>query len=608
VNQQLVEAWIAQNGGTGAVQYSSEKKRLPNPAYSLTLPDGSANPQYVPGQPSTIEVVSEIWVNSKTGARLHVSRKDDGSFDVIENQGADPNKPAATDPTSPAGRAAAANATTAEQNAAEAIRVRNESQWNADPANKDKPGWSGRYEDHATRDARLDKEKKEADDKARQDKLDEERRAQQNRATPTVQHVKGGDGKEYTRVTTVSADGKTVTVKTYGPDNKEVAEIPGDPTKQAGPVPSGPPMPEIVVGATAQAIRAYGAAVRADPTLTPGQREVLINQFIETAQIATNEAATLQRQQESNLNAGINLATAKQNALQSGMEAAVAFANNLIGKLPGGSPLGGQAYAAMLTMNLLTMQKSGLADITMPGAPGRPQQQPQAAPPTITSPGNPAAVQAQVEAARQAGLAAATSAAQAAQPTTAASSAPRPAGAAPAAPASAAPLPAGRPDQTQVGAQIDNAIMPPSAPAPSVPAPMKQDVTNEPHGTPDTSPIFQPSTTWGVPSVTPTGEPDYGAPGMSVRPDPQMPVNVPYPTSPGLESGAPPMEFPILGQYQQAPQQAAQAPSFDQHPAILRAQVEQTPPWRIQQTDEELLAQGIDPDAIYTIPGRRRIA
>ena len=63
-------------------------------------------------------------------------------------------------------RADAANATKAEQDAAEATRVRNESSWNADPANRANGG-SGRYEDHATRDARLDKERKEKEEKDR---------------------------------------------------------------------------------------------------------------------------------------------------------------------------------------------------------------------------------------------------------------------------------------------------------------------------------------------------------------------------------------------------------------------------------------------------------
>jgi len=183
MNQQEVEAWIAQQGGPSAVQHSVEKRTVPNPAFAMTLPNGDPNPQYQPGSPATIQVSSEKWVNSKTTATLHVARKDDGSFDVIENQGADPNKP--TTGATEVSRAAEAKAK----------RDREESEVNAALPKDQDP----RYETNEARAKRAQetidrqgRDAKAAEDKARQDKADEDRRAQQNRPTVTIKEDGSG--------------------------------------------------------------------------------------------------------------------------------------------------------------------------------------------------------------------------------------------------------------------------------------------------------------------------------------------------------------------------------------------------------------------------------
>lgn len=86
LTQQQVEDWIAKNGGTQGLQYSTEQKQVKNPDL------GSPDPPY-----TTIEV--EVWRNPQTGAALTVRRGEDGDFEQIENTGPKPassNTPART--------------------------------------------------------------------------------------------------------------------------------------------------------------------------------------------------------------------------------------------------------------------------------------------------------------------------------------------------------------------------------------------------------------------------------------------------------------------------------------------------------------------------------
>lgn len=103
MNQQEIEAWIAQQGGAGAVQYSRSTRMVDNPAAD-PITAKAAGVKFDPAAPAKIAVPTEMWVNSKTGAKLHVGRNADGGFDVIENSNADPNKPASSRTAPPGGK------------------------------------------------------------------------------------------------------------------------------------------------------------------------------------------------------------------------------------------------------------------------------------------------------------------------------------------------------------------------------------------------------------------------------------------------------------------------------------------------------------------------
>ena len=88
MTQAQVEAWIAQNGGPGAVQYAVEQKRIANPTYNAAKGPTASNPEYV-----MVEV--ETWKNTKSGAILSAKNDGSGTFEVYDNVSADPNKPTA---------------------------------------------------------------------------------------------------------------------------------------------------------------------------------------------------------------------------------------------------------------------------------------------------------------------------------------------------------------------------------------------------------------------------------------------------------------------------------------------------------------------------------
>lgn len=81
LTQQQVEQWIAQNGGSGRVQYGVEQKQIKNPD---------------PGSPEPyINIEVEVWRaygadGKPTGAELTVRRGEDGDFEQIENVGTKP--------------------------------------------------------------------------------------------------------------------------------------------------------------------------------------------------------------------------------------------------------------------------------------------------------------------------------------------------------------------------------------------------------------------------------------------------------------------------------------------------------------------------------------
>jgi hypothetical protein len=646
MNQQQVEQWIAQNGGPGAVQYTSEKQRVPNPAFSMTLPDGSVNPQYQPGQPPTVEVVSEAWINSKTGATLRVGRRDDGSFDVLENKSADPSKAQNED-------------TPEKRNAAELQRQRERNAAlppDQDPAYETDADRRKRAEDRIAqqgRDAEAERTRKRqeaADARAGGtivERPDGSYIIKPDGTATKVQGVPPPDAPKGTLVERedgtylVSADGKNATKVTglppkaqdrytevkQDPDSKEWwgftregtwERIPGGPgAQQAGPQSRGPAVPQFILGQSEAALRAYADQLNAEVAagrMTPATRKARWDEAVQAAGIAVNEATLMQRERESDRNAQVNLATTRATAMSNGLNQALDFVSKLNGTLPKGSPLGGQAFAAILGLQMLQLKQSGLMDIPSTGGDPRSIAARQidsatrtatapgqiARPAPLTDPNNRAAVEAQREQ---------VAAQLAAPPVTQADGNEKP-----------DDILSVRNDNGEVrtvtrGAwneqtqrnpylltqtQVVNAESADAYAARSggwrAPASGLTDAAPAPTAPPPTAPA--PVPTVNPQTGEPTGLPQAPAP-PAPAPDPAAPVQM-----------APAEQFPVLASFNQSrpaqpPAFTPQQPSGPMPPAILQTKAATTPPWRLRPDEiEEMRAAGVPDDLIWSTPGR----
>jgi hypothetical protein len=104
MDQQQVEQWIAQNGGTGRVQYSTSTREIDNPAAD-PIEAKRAGVKFDPTAPVKLTVTEEKWTavgadGKPTGAVLHVRRKPDGNFDVVNQANPNPANAGATGATS----------------------------------------------------------------------------------------------------------------------------------------------------------------------------------------------------------------------------------------------------------------------------------------------------------------------------------------------------------------------------------------------------------------------------------------------------------------------------------------------------------------------------
>lgn len=200
--------------------------------------------------------------------------------------------------------------------------------------------------------------------------------------------IKGSDGKDYVRVTVIDAD-NNIKIKTFGPDNREVSEIPGEGPSR--PTVAGPPLPQIVLGASQDAARTYKEQLQegvAAGRWSQAWADSRWKEFMEVANLAVSEAATRQRNEESQRNAEFNIANARMGSMNTATSNALTFVNSINGLLPAGSNLGGQAFAALLGLNMLQSQMSGMNRID-------PRRQPPQLTPAEIS--NPAALQARRE-------------------------------------------------------------------------------------------------------------------------------------------------------------------------------------------------------------------
>ena len=364
LTQAQVEQWIAQNGGPAALQYGVEKKQVRNPEY-----DPATNPM----APQYVDIEVEVWKNGKTNAVLTVRRQPDGNLEQIENVGADPSRPATGTNDGPPGgkpyideegangRRLGWNPATKQydrdlgpspsaQKGPDEKRTpitRNGKTYIQVETKKPDGTSSLHYEDQAGNKAALPDEVKEPD-----------------KPTTKQETVKGSDGKDYVRVTSTKPDG-TTTIKVFGPDGKEVpGGVPGE--GPSTPRVAGPKLPQIVLGASQEAARTYKEQLQqgvAAGSWSQAWADARWKEFMEVANLAVSEAATRQRNEESTRNAEINLAEQKQNAMTTGTNNALTFVNSINGLLPKGSNLGGQAFAALLGLQMLQANLSGINSI-----------------------------------------------------------------------------------------------------------------------------------------------------------------------------------------------------------------------------------------------------
>lgn len=401
MNQADVEQWIAQNGGQGRVQYSRSTSQIDNPAAD-PMTAKTAGVKFDPAAPAKLTINEEKWtaVDDKgqpTGAALHVRRRPDGDFDIVDQANQNPTKPG-NDPNSPASRAAAATATVDETKAEEATREAAERKKNRElPANQDP-----RDETDAQRAARADATIRQqgvdalaADARERQRKIDAQnaataaaaaRRADSAEARAVAEANKVGskvddltiNGQHYTRITKTSADGKTTSVENYGPSGTLIPTLPTE-TK-----------PGSVVTLNGEFYWATPAAdpsqppklTRIDPTSPPADDGPQFAPGMSGSDYLTARRGWLMQQRRAGVSQkeindiwdrDVQTATAKQNeantqatqqnqrlsAATTGLGQAMTSVENINKYLPVGSDLGGKALEAFLGIQRGQAQRMG---------------------------------------------------------------------------------------------------------------------------------------------------------------------------------------------------------------------------------------------------------
>lgn len=603
-------------------------RRLPEPAGAGDIPAY----EQVAETPAPPRASSDESVTAPPNQPNIVTRKPDGSVVTTPNPNYQPPAPAPRTPEQQTADAAAAQTATAENN---------EKQWNSDHGY----GWVT----HAQREQSVRQEQAQAradQNVARQTAATEAAnqlardRLQFDKDKANLPTVKVEDkpvnGRTYTRVTSVTPQG-TPTIKNYGPDGKEVAAIPGEGEASVG----GPRMPTFVRDGSVQALTAYHTALWNDPSLTPDQREKRFQEAVQAANIVNAQwtadeqrRATEQRERESVRAADYNTSVSKMTFMQNGMSSALDFVSKINGSLPEGSDLGGRAFAALLGLNMLQLQQSGINNLPSLNAPKTP-------PPTVTAADltNPSRL---------------ASVNQSVAEHTAAAAAPAPTPVSPAAPpqqnagggTGEPPARGALPSQPSVPTAVAPPMTTPGAPPPPVTAEQAAGYYGQ-GVSPSTGEPFQmetgttpptevaaatpavsaplPGPTPGLPEpgvpvppaqvapwpataspAAPGAPPDYGQPGMRVLPQPSAPSQygegqdmpkLSFGEYPALAGFTPPPPPRVMMQPQGPPS------STDVPPAMRRAQIASVPPWRLTPEQVQEAEQNGWLDDAMRIPG-----
>ncbi len=405
------------------------------------------------------------------------------------------------------------------------------------------------------------------------------------------------NGKPYIEVSVQRPDGTSDLYHTDQSGNR--VTLPSEGQATAG----GPPMPQIVVGQSQEALKKYWDALAADPSLTPKQRADYFQQAVQTANIAVQEAATQQRERESTRNFEYNVAGTRLNAMQSGLTQALDFASKMNATLPEGSDLGGKAFMAVLGLQLLQMERSGINGLGKPATPSADQPAvPTIAPADLTNPERLEAKRAEIMA-----------------------------------------NPVFRP-QAEVGATnvlgagaVGDQPAPSSVPAAGGASYKPEPLDNVPTPPPATPPANaqaaanagpvpgQDGSVWQPPAPPSPPALDYGAPGMRVLPQPSQPssygggTDTPVSMAPGSDFAV--LQQPAQGSLILDPARMAQSAAWrspmqldpaqyghtadEPLPAELHTMASTLPPWRIDEAlFQKMRAAGVPDETIMSVPGR----
>lgn len=471
------------------------------------------------------------------------------------------------------------------------------------------------------------------------------------REKPVVRQQEGSDGQTYNIVTTMDASGipRTVIRNANGDivpavpgkaDKTEIRVIDGEEREiirdpktgqvvstrplpgQQGSGSGGPSMPQLVVGAASEALRQYHNALKNDPSLTPAQRERRFQEAVQVGTMAANEARIVDAENQSVRGYNFNVADAKLNYYQRGLGQALDFVSKFNGLLPEGSDLGGKALGALLGIQMLQMNASGINQLNPGGVPTRSRYEGGAgAPGTPAVPRAPTPAElndpAALEARRQEILAhpafTATNTIDAnGQPRVMTPSVP---GNAP-----AQPLPV----RNGVPVTSTPAVPPAAASAPAAPPPPRDPVLTSPLQAPGAGAPLRVRDPWGNEfemtqqqmDARPGGSKDLTVIGPAatpvaapVVPPPAAPV--PQPQSAPVSMTPPGPEFAVLNRAIQpaaAPQvETPQPPAFDfsQSPALLRTRAQMTVPWRLDPLEiQQMIDAGVPEEDIWSTPTR----
>jgi hypothetical protein len=414
--------------------------------------------------------------------------------------------------------------------------------------------------------------------------------------------------------TTTDANGRTV-----------IRTVPREGAPSGPSAAGGPAMPEFVVGAASQSLTDYHNALRNDPTLTPAQRERRFGEAMQTATMAVNESHIEQTDLDSTRSYNFNVASTKANYYQQGLGQALNFVARFNDKLPANSPLGGQALRALLGIQMLQMNASGLNQLNPGGVPTQPRfaatrgssgtgttpstsapgTPPIPAPPTPAELNDPDAL----ERKRQEIMAH-----PAFKPPPPVEGQAGPGAAAPAAPTTPAPppvpMPTVAPTSTPVPMPSVTTTATP-APMPTVPPTSSPPLTS-PMQAPGTGPLIRVRDPYGNESQLTQRQIDNrpaGGPKLTIIGPVSMapPASEPIPAAMTALAAPPREDFAVLKQMRppepaapEAPAVAPPTPDLPTPPAMLRMQAMTTPPWRLRPEQiEQMQAAGIPDSVIF---------